>query len=107
MWERQLQVPVVDILSYCFVLKHIYLSLERDTQSFLRAIESRWTIDYARCVFWFWKSSKAEFQVGPKGGSQIFQQWDKDQAGNLKKNDLMGVIYIPLTDAEDQLNDTN
>jgi len=43
--------------------------------------------------------------VGPKGGSQVFQQWDKDQNGSLSRHDLMGVIYIPLTDAEDQLRD--
>lgn len=42
--------------------------------------------------------------VGPKGGSQIFQQWDKDNVGNFTHHDLMGVIYVPLTDAKDQLN---
>ena len=45
--------------------------------------------------------------VGPKGGSQIFQQWDKDAQGELTHHNLMGVIYIPLTDAEAQLNDSD
>jgi len=40
--------------------------------------------------------------VGPQGDTQTFQQWDKDEDGNLNKVDLMKVIYIPLTDKNKQ-----
>lgn len=41
--------------------------------------------------------------VGPEGGHQEFIQVDKDAQGNVSKQSLMGVIYVPLTDASHQL----
>uniref|UniRef100_A0A0K8TTC3 Protein-L-isoaspartate O-methyltransferase n=1 Tax=Tabanus bromius TaxID=304241 RepID=A0A0K8TTC3_TABBR len=36
--------------------------------------------------------------VGPAGGSQYLEQYDKDDKGNVKNTRLMGVMYVPLTD---------
>ncbi|XP_055389617.1 protein-L-isoaspartate(D-aspartate) O-methyltransferase [Condylostylus longicornis] len=36
--------------------------------------------------------------VGPEGGSQNLEQYDKDNAGNVVNTTLMGVMYVPLTD---------
>ncbi|CAJ0933022.1 unnamed protein product [Ranitomeya imitator] len=36
--------------------------------------------------------------VGPEGGSQVLEQYDKDSAGIITKVRLMGVMYVPLTD---------
>ncbi|XP_075700927.1 protein-L-isoaspartate(D-aspartate) O-methyltransferase-like isoform X3 [Rhinoderma darwinii] len=40
--------------------------------------------------------------VGPEGGSQILEQYDKDSAGIITKSRLMGVMYVPLTDKKKQ-----
>ncbi|XP_068109488.1 protein-L-isoaspartate(D-aspartate) O-methyltransferase-like isoform X2 [Hyperolius riggenbachi] len=40
--------------------------------------------------------------VGPEGGSQSLEQYDKDSDGNITKNRLMGVMYVPLTDRKKQ-----
>ena len=45
------------------------------------------------------------FLVGPNGQSQVYQQWDKLKDGRLERHDLMGVIYVPLTSVEKQLED--
>ncbi|EDW34263.1 GL22157 [Drosophila persimilis] len=36
--------------------------------------------------------------VGPEGGSQYMQQYDKDKNGKVEMTRLMGVMYVPLTD---------
>ncbi|KAH8311394.1 hypothetical protein KR044_006071 [Drosophila immigrans] len=36
--------------------------------------------------------------VGPDGGSQYMQQYDKDENGKVQMTRLMGVMYVPLTD---------
>ncbi|KAH8265312.1 hypothetical protein KR038_003919 [Drosophila bunnanda] len=36
--------------------------------------------------------------VGPEGGSQYMQQYDKDANGKVEMTRLMGVMYVPLTD---------
>ncbi|KAH8268117.1 hypothetical protein KR026_000148 [Drosophila bipectinata] len=36
--------------------------------------------------------------VGPDGGSQYMQQYDKDSNGKVQMTRLMGVMYVPLTD---------
>ncbi|KAM9294639.1 protein-L-isoaspartate(D-aspartate) O-methyltransferase-like [Gastrophryne carolinensis] len=40
--------------------------------------------------------------VGPEGGSQFLEQYDKDSDGNITKTRLMGVMYVPLTDKKRQ-----
>ncbi|XP_066464759.1 protein-L-isoaspartate(D-aspartate) O-methyltransferase-like isoform X1 [Eleutherodactylus coqui] len=40
--------------------------------------------------------------VGPEGGSQVLEQYDKDSAGTITKVRLMGVMYVPLTDKKRQ-----
>ncbi|XP_063803869.1 protein-L-isoaspartate(D-aspartate) O-methyltransferase-like isoform X1 [Pseudophryne corroboree] len=40
--------------------------------------------------------------VGPEGGSQVMEQYDKDSDGNFTKVRLMGVMYVPLTDKKRQ-----
>ncbi|XP_038638673.1 protein-L-isoaspartate(D-aspartate) O-methyltransferase-like [Scyliorhinus canicula] len=41
--------------------------------------------------------------VGPGGGSQSLQQFDKLADGTITRTTLMGVIYVPLTDRDRQL----
>lgn len=40
--------------------------------------------------------------VGPTGGLQNLEQYDKDDKGNVTRQTLMGVQYVPLTDKEKQ-----
>ena len=42
--------------------------------------------------------------VGPEGGKQELKVLDKDANGRVTQRTLMGVIYVPLTDAERQLS---
>ncbi|CAI2737514.1 unnamed protein product [Dicrocoelium dendriticum] len=40
---------------------------------------------------------------GPEGGNQVLAQIDRLPDGTFKETNLMGVIYVPLTDRERQL----
>ncbi|XP_069574292.1 l-isoaspartyl protein carboxyl methyltransferase, like isoform X1 [Brachyistius frenatus] len=40
--------------------------------------------------------------VGPDGGSQVLEQYDRQSDGIFLKKTLMGVIYVPLTDKRHQ-----
>lgn len=40
--------------------------------------------------------------VGPDGGSQVLEQYDRQRDGTFLKTALMGVIYVPLTDKRNQ-----
>nr|XP_033807171.1 protein-L-isoaspartate(D-aspartate) O-methyltransferase-like isoform X2 [Geotrypetes seraphini] len=40
--------------------------------------------------------------VGPEGGNQVLEQYDKTSDGQIVKTQLMGVIYVPLTDKKKQ-----
>lgn len=40
--------------------------------------------------------------VGPEGDSQIFTQLDKKADGSIKKKEIIGVLYVPLTSKENQ-----
>lgn len=36
--------------------------------------------------------------VGPEGGSQVLEQYDRQSDGTFLRKALMGVVYVPLTD---------
>ncbi|XP_019742827.1 l-isoaspartyl protein carboxyl methyltransferase, like [Hippocampus comes] len=40
--------------------------------------------------------------VGPSGGSQVLEQYDRQSNGTFLKRALMGVVYVPLTDKRRQ-----
>ncbi|XP_014843344.1 PREDICTED: protein-L-isoaspartate(D-aspartate) O-methyltransferase-like isoform X1 [Poecilia mexicana] len=40
--------------------------------------------------------------VGPEGGSQVLEQYDRQSDGTFLKRALMGVVYVPLTDKRRQ-----
>ncbi|NP_001140111.1 l-isoaspartyl protein carboxyl methyltransferase, like isoform X1 [Salmo salar] len=40
--------------------------------------------------------------VGPDGGSQVLEQYDRQSDGTFIRKALMGVIYVPLTDKRRQ-----
>ncbi|XP_048831133.1 l-isoaspartyl protein carboxyl methyltransferase, like isoform X1 [Brienomyrus brachyistius] len=40
--------------------------------------------------------------VGPEGGSQVLEQYDRQSNGTFSRKALMGVIYVPLTDKNHQ-----
>ncbi|XP_037550841.1 l-isoaspartyl protein carboxyl methyltransferase, like isoform X3 [Nematolebias whitei] len=45
--------------------------------------------------------------VGPEGGSQALEQYDRQSNGTFLKKALMGVIYVPLTDKRHQWPGSN
>ncbi|XP_008306458.1 l-isoaspartyl protein carboxyl methyltransferase, like isoform X2 [Cynoglossus semilaevis] len=40
--------------------------------------------------------------VGPEGGSQVLEQYERQSDGTFIKKALMGVVYVPLTDKRHQ-----
>ncbi|KAH8381894.1 hypothetical protein KR009_000841 [Drosophila setifemur] len=44
------------------------------------------------------KGGRLIVPVGPDGGTQYMQQYDKDSNGKVQMTQLMGVMYVPLTD---------
>lgn len=41
--------------------------------------------------------------IGPDGGNQVFTQVDKLTNGKINITELMGVMYVPLTDKDHQI----
>ena len=41
--------------------------------------------------------------MGPITGNQWLEQYDKLEDGTIKKERIMAVIFLPLTDVDDQI----
>lgn len=47
-------------------------------------------------------SGRLVIPVGKEGGNQMLEQIDKLPDGSIKRAQIMGVIFVPLTDKESQ-----